>query len=192
MNGHLGFKYRMNAMSLKRIPEGDVSEDGHPCEAALQFRKSVVRMKIAEDVSADALDLAIAFAWIGKAVSRTDICAEWQIAGIDPNTYLIIPLLACSSDARSKALEIALKYKASIGMDRELVRLRASSAFLCAVATVRALSKNNPSVRDVLRLSELADLSSDFPKAQRTLPQAPGTGNVVMLDRFRTRRQAAT
>lgn len=179
-------------MSLKKIPEGDVSEDGHPCEAALQFRKAVVRMGVAEDISADALDLAISFAWIGKAISRTDIAAEWIVADIDPNTYLVVPLLSCSSDARKTALDIALRSKASLGMERELGRLRAASAFQGAVAAVKALSRANPSVRDVLRLSELADLSSSFPARQRKLPAAAGTGNVVMLDKFRQRRQAAT
>ena len=179
-------------MSRKRIPEGDVSEDGHPCEAALQFRKFVIRMGMAEDVSADALDLTIAFAWVGKAVSRTDICPEWLIAGIDPNTHLIVPLLACSGDARSKALGIALRSKPSFGMERELGRLRGSRAFQCAVATMNALASSKPSAKDVVRLSELADLSSGYPRSQRTMPKAPGTGNVVMLDRFRTRRQAAT
>src|SRR5690606_21899889 len=119
-------------------PEGDVAEDGHPCEAALQFRRSVVRMGIAEDVSADALDLAIAFAWIGKAVSRTDISAEWLLSGIDPNTFVVVPLLACSSDARKAALDIATRGKPSTGMERELGRLRASSAFQSAVSTVKA------------------------------------------------------
>ncbi|NTF17474.1 hypothetical protein G6L37_03505 [Agrobacterium rubi] len=179
-------------MSSRSIPDGDVAEDGHPCEAALQFRRSIVRMGVAEDVSADALDLAITFAWIGKAVSRTSVSAEWQIAGIDPNTYLIVPLLACSGDARRKSLEIAVRAQASAGMVRELGQLRASSAFQSAVATMRALMRSNPSARDVLRLSELAGLSSEFPKAQRTMPRTGGTGNVVMLDRFRTRRQAAS
>lgn len=148
-------------------------------------------MGIAEDVSADALDLAIAFAWIGKAVSRTDISAEWLLSGVDPNTFVVVPLLACSSDARKAALDIATRGKPSIGMERELGRLRASSAFQSAVSTVKALSRSNPSVRDVIRLSELADLSSVFPKNQRTLPSAAGTGNVVILDKFR-KRQAAT
>jgi hypothetical protein len=179
-------------MSLKKIPEGDVSEDGHPCETALQFRKAVFRMGVAEDISADALDLAIAFAWIGKAISRTDICAEWIVADLDPNTYLVIPLLSCSGSARRTALEIALKSKASLGMERELGRLRAASAFQSAVAAVKSLDRRNPSVRDVLRLSELADVSSSFPARQRKLPAAVGTGNVVLLDKFRQRRQAAT
>jgi hypothetical protein len=178
-------------MSLKRIPEGDVSEDGHPCEAALQFRKSVVRMGIAAEVSADALDLAISFAWMGKAISRTDVCAEWHFAGIDPNTYLIVPLLASSDEARRLGMEIALRSKATVGMERELGRLRAASGFLGAVSAMKALAKTNPSIRDVLRLSELADLSTSFPDKQRRLPASAGTGNVVLLDRFRQRRQAA-
>lgn len=179
-------------MSLKRIPEGDVSEDGHPCEAALQFRKAVVRMGVAEDISADALDLAISFAWIGKAVSRTDICAEWIVSDIDPNSYVVVPLLASSEEARRTALEIALRSKASLGMERELGRLRAASAFQGAVTAVKALARSNPSVRDVVRLSELAELSLAFPARQRRLPAAAGTGNVVLLDEFRQRRQAAT
>ncbi len=179
-------------MSLKKIPEGDVSEDGHPCEAALQFRRAVVRMGVAEDISADALDLAISFAWIGKAISRTDMAAEWIISDIDPNTYLVVPLLSCSSDARRVALEIALRSKASFGLERELGKLRSASAFQGAVAAVKALSKPNPSVRDVLRLSELADLSSSFPARQRKMPAAAGTGNVILLDKFRHHRQAAT
>jgi hypothetical protein len=179
-------------MSLKKIPEGDVSEDGHPCEAALQFRKAVVRMGVTDDISADALDLAISFAWIGKAISRTDICAEWIVANIDPNTYLIVPLLASSADARGKALEIALKSKPSLGMERELGRLRVASAFQGAVSAVKALSRQTPSARDLLRLSELADLSLAFPAGQRRLPSTAGTGNVLLLDKFRSRRQAAT
>lgn len=178
-------------MSLKRIPEGDPSEDGHPCEAALQFRKAVVRMGAAEDVSADALDLAIAFAWIGKAVSRTNVCAEWQVAGIDPNTYIIVPVLASSAQARETALSVALKSEAVAGMEADLRRLRGSSAFLSAVSTMKALASPRPDVRNVLRLSELAELASLFPKEQRRLPSVAGTGNVVLIERFRSRRQAA-
>jgi hypothetical protein len=179
-------------MNPRTIPEGDVSEDGHPCEAALQFRKAVVRSGIADEVSADALDLAISFAWIGKAVSRTDVAAEWIVAGIDPNTYLIVPLLSCSGSARSSAIEIATKSKATVGMERELSSLRSSKAFQAAVSALKDLHKSNPAVRDVIRLSELADVSRIFPAHQRTLPFMPATGNVVMLDRFRSRRQAAT
>lgn len=179
-------------MSLKRIPDGDAAEDGHPCEAALQFRRAVIRMDVANEVSADALDLAIAFAWIGKAVSRTDICAEWLVAGVDPNTFVIIPLLASSGDARVEALKVATTAKAMPGYERELSRLRAGSAFVNAVSVMKTLGRSNPGVRDVIRLSELAELSLDFPEHQRMLPKIAGSGNVVMLDKFRRRLQAAT
>lgn len=179
-------------MSLKRIPDGDAAEDGHPCEAALQFRRAIIRMDVANEISGDALDLAIAFAWIGKAISRTNVCAEWHVAGIDPNTFVIIPLLASSMEARVEALKIATTGIAMHGYQRELTRLRAGSGFISAVQIMRALGKSNPGVSDVMRLSELAELSLEFPDHQRMLPKVAGSGNVVILDKFRRQRQAAS
>lgn len=179
-------------MSLKRIPDGDAAEDGHPCEAALQFRRAVIRMDVANEISSDALDLAIAFAWIGKAVSRSDVCAEWHVAGIDPNTYVIIPLLSSSGEARAEALRVATVGAPMTGYERDLARLRAGRGFIAAVQVMKDIARSTPSVMDVMRLSELAELSLGFPEHQRSLPKVAGSGNVVMFDQIRKRRQAAS
>lgn len=178
-------------MSLRQIAEGDPAEDGHPCQAALMFREVVIKSGISGEVSADALDLAIAFAWIGKAVSRTVIAAEWLVEGVDPNAWQIVPLLATDADVRSEALKAARTAAAAKGFERELARIRSMAGFASAVETVASLATLRPDLKDVLRLSELASLASEIPKRQRTLPRSKRSGNVLMLDKFR-KRQAAS
>jgi hypothetical protein len=178
-------------MSLKFIADGDPAEDGHPCQAALMFRDVVIKSGIAGEVSADALDLAIAFAWIGKAVSRTTVASEWMIEGMDPNTWQVVPLLASDGDVRSEALKVALTGNPGKGFERELSRLRSTAGFVASVATMKSLASMRPDLKNVLRLSELAGLANGIPARQRTLPRAKRSGNVVILESFR-RRQAAS
>lgn len=178
-------------MSLKFVADGDPAEDGHPCQAALMFREVVIRSGICGEVSVDALDLAIVFAWIGKAVSRTTLASEWRIEGMDPNTWQIVPLLALDSDVRSEALSAAVSGAAERGFERELARLRSMSGFVSAVETMKTIASVRPDLKNILRLSELAELANGIPARQRTLPRSRRSGNVVILDAFRGRQAAS-
>ena len=177
-------------MQIIRAPDGDLAEDGHPCEAALQFRRTAIRLGVADEISGDALDLAVSFAWIGKAVSRTNVAAEWCVNGVDPNTYSVIALLGSTPALRRQALEIATGAPAMVGRERNLGRIRATSGFSAAVAAMKAVTSAKLSVRDMMRLSEISEVLNLFPVEERSLAFSRTTGNVVMLDAFRGSKAA--
>lgn len=173
-----------------RISAGDAAEDGHPCEVALAFRSAVIRSDIADEIPADVLDLAIQFAWIGKAVSRTVGLDEWCLSGIDPNTREMVAAMAMDSTARQAALDHAVKAKASPGLETSLRSIRSGQAFSHALRTVQSVCGRNPSISDVERLAILCDLSSRLSDTKR-LARARKAEGVVSLDAFRKRRKIA-
>ncbi|MCS4089739.1 hypothetical protein [Rhizobium sp. BK176] len=174
----------------KRLPAGDAAEDGHPCEVAIAFKDVVIRSDIADEVPADVVDLAIQFAWIGKAVSRTEGLNEWCLSGIDPNTREMVAAMAMDSLARETAIQHAVKGKAALGLEDSLRSIRASQGFRHAIKVVQSVCGRNPSISDVERLSDLADISSRLSDTKR-LAAAKAATAVVSLDAFRKHRKIA-
>jgi len=165
----------------------DVSEDGHPCEAALEFRRAAIRFGVADEIGADALDLAVAFAWIGKAVSRTTEAWPWITAGSDPNTWLMVRAMACDTEARRIALKTALSGEASPGFEGDLAALRTSQAFYGAAHAVsRTVSRDIPA-EEQTRLAELTAVAKLLPGPENVLP-VKAAPNVVALRDFRKRK----
>lgn len=173
----------------KRISAEDPSVDGHPCEAAIAFRDVVVRSDVTEEVPADVLDLAMQFAWLGKAVSRTTSLHQWFLSGIDPNTRDVIPAMAIDAHARAAALNQALTGDASPGMGDSLKSVRDCLAFKQAVKTVTGLCNANPPTADVMRLAVLCGISQRLGGVKRLAK--PPEGEVVSFEAFRKRRKAA-
>jgi hypothetical protein len=170
------------------ISAGDAAEDGHPCEAALAFRNVAIRSNIADEIPADVLDMAIQFAWIGKAISRTMALNEWCLAGIDPNTREIVAAMALDSETRQVALNHALKAKAIIGLESGLASIRRSSAFIHASKIVLSVCGARPSVADISKLAFLSSVASQLPDTRRIkFGQAQDT--VVSLEAFRKIRK---
>lgn len=174
----------------KRLSAGDAAEDGHPCEVAIAFRDVVIRSNVMDEIPADVLDLAIQFAWIGKAVSRTDGLHEWCLSGIDPNTREMVAAMSMDSLARETAIQHAVKGKAAYGLEESLRSIRSSQAFGHALKVVQSVCGRNPSVSDVERLAILADLSSQLSDTKR-LARAKAVEGVVSLDAFRKHRKIA-
>ncbi len=173
-----------------RLSDGDPAEDGHPCEVAFAFRDVVIRSDVADEVPADVLDLAVQFAWIGKAVSRTVGMNEWFLSGIDPNTRYMVAAMSMDTLSRQTALEHAVKGKALPGMESALRAVRCCQAFSHALRVVQSVSGRNPSVADVERLATLCDMSARLSDTKR-LASARAQTDVISLDAFRKHRKKA-
>ncbi len=174
----------------KRLSAGDAAEDGHPCEVAIAFRDVVIRSNVIDEIPADVLDLAIQFAWIGKAVSRTEGLHEWCLSGIDPNTREMIAAMSMDTLTRETAIQHAVRSKAAYGLEESLRSIRSSQAFGHALRVVQSVCGRNPSVADVERLAFLAHLSSQLSDTKR-LARAKAAEGVVSLDAFRKQRKIA-
>lgn len=172
-------------------PHGDPSEDGHPCEAALEFRRAAIRCRVVDELPADVVDLATAYAWIGKAVSRTTACAAWLEAGADPNTWHGIRAMAAYPRARSLALSAAKSAEAAAGMERQLRAVRNSPGFKAACATMEAVAAGDPG--ETWRSSWLQGVAAKLPGPDVAAAGARGgtVAEVVSLDAWRTRKSAA-
>nr|WP_250807882.1 hypothetical protein [Neorhizobium tomejilense] len=173
-----------------RNAAGDASEDGHPCEVAIRFREAAIRSGVIDEIPADALDLAIQFAWIGKAISRTVDLDEWFLSEIDPNTRAIIAAMSIDTTARQTALQHAVKSKAAPGLETSLRSIRSSQAFSHALRVVQTVCGRNPSVADIERLAVLCEVSGMLSDTKR-LGRAKAAEGVVSLDAFRKRRKFA-
>lgn len=168
------------AMKRPSVHIDSIAEDGHPCEAALEFRRQVIRHGIIREVSADALDMAVTFAWIGKAISRSKAIARWKINDIDPNTWEFLTALSLSHQLRTLALHDAMEAEASTGRVEELKQIRKLRGFCAAVATLTLLTSPNPQAGDVLRLAELSRIAEKLP-GKKVTKIANGTANNVVL-----------
>lgn len=177
---------------MKRLQEkiDTVAEDGHPCEAALEFRRDIVRHDVASEVSADALDMAISFAWLGKAVSRTTALTKWSACGVDPNTSDFIRALALSDQLRRTAAVDAVECGALTGRDVELGELRKSHGFMAAMRAVQGLLSMRPQSVDVMRLSELHSLASGLPGKKISKISTDAWANVLPFpNEYKKRRR---
>lgn len=174
----------------KRLSAGDAAEDGHPCEVALSFRLAAIRSDIVDEIPADVLDLAIQFAWIGKAVSRTASLDQWCMSGIDPNTREMVAAMATDHQTRQTALAQAIRSKASYGLESSLRSIRSSQAFMHALKVVQSICSRTPSVTDIERLAILADLSSKLSDTKR-LAISKAFDGVLSLEAFRKRKRIA-
>jgi hypothetical protein len=176
-------------MRRKWIPAGDASEDGHPCEAALALRDTVIRSDIVDEVPGDVLDLATQFAWIGKAISRTTHLSEWLVGGIDPNTWHMIASLAVDNRMRLIAVEQAATGQAAPRMEANLHAIRTSQAFRHALKTMRSLTGKSPSPADIERLAILSDVVRPLPNVKKLAERVEAS--VVSLDAFKKQRRIA-
>jgi hypothetical protein len=173
-----------------RNETGDPAEDGHPCEVALRFREAAIRSGVVDEVPADVLDLAIQFAWMGKAISRTVDLNEWCLSGVDPNTREIVAAMSMDSATRQIALHHAVKGIAAAGLEKSLRRIRSAQGFGHAVRVVQTVCGRNPSVADVERLSALNAISAGLVDTRR-LERAVAAEGVVSLDAVRKQRKVA-
>lgn len=170
-------------MNTIRPKEGDVSEDGHPCEAALEFRRAAIRYGVIDEIPADVLDLAVAYAWIGKAVSRTAEAAAWQRQGIDPNTWQMVRAMASGKGTLAAAHAAATREAAAPGFQRELAILRASVAFSSACGQVEMSLFGDRRASVAFRTSELSRIAAGLPGAEPTSLHA--SDKVVRIEDFR-------
>ena len=171
------------------INESDPAVDGHPCEVALAFRHVIIRSGIAEEIQSDIIDLAIQFAWIGKAISRTQKIDNWFISGIDPNARGIITAMATDSFTRQTALTHAINGKAIKGMEKSLINIRKTKAFMNAADTVKALC-TIPSPCEIERLSKLCGLAIDMGDRCRFLKQR-NENTIISIEAFKKRQEMA-
>ncbi len=176
-------------MRRTRNQVDSTSEDGHPCEVALEFRRTIIRQDIARDISADALDLAISFAWIGKAISRSGALAKWLLNKIDPNCEDFIRALASSDQMRRAALSDALTASATTGRDDELRTIRELQAFKQATQALRHVTSSSPKSVEVLRLAELQELSSQLPGKQVKCISTAPSDNILLFPTMRKSRK---
>lgn len=167
----------------------DASEDGHPCEAALEFRRVAIRCGAADEVPVDALDLAVAYAWIGKVVSRTADVGSWVLAGADPNTWQMIRAMALDAEVRKAALASAKSGSPSaIFGESHLKKLRATKGFHIAFEQVSKTVAHTVHPADVERIAVLSSIARALPGAQ--LKRVPGSqGNLIMLEAYRSRKR---
>jgi len=118
----------------------DFAFDGHPCEAALEFRRAVVRFGVADELTADAVDLATCMAWLGKAISRTEALHAWLRSGTDPNTWQAVRVLASDFSLCRIALDAASNCPPKYGMEAELKAIRESRGYARAALEVQGIA----------------------------------------------------
>jgi len=170
--------------------EGDASEDGHPCESALEFRRLLRCWGMADEIPADVLDLCIALAWIGKAVSRTDAVYEFRDMGVDPNTWQIIAGMASEHEVAVRAMAVAMTGEPDSRRGPELAMVRQSEAFRNAYETVaRAMEHVGSSTTASRRWTYLRTLADGVIKIELPKPTPP---QVVSLAAARRRLRAET
>lgn len=157
----------------------EVAEDGHPSEAALEFRKQAIRLSIVKEVSADAVDLAISWAWLGKAISRTKASVRWGLEGIDANTFEFIVALGKSHALRAAAIADATGAEALSGRREELFKIRKLAGFLNAVNQCQRAAGASTRQIDVLRLSELNFIAGQMPGSAGAKIHAVEISNVL-------------
>ncbi len=157
----------------------EVAEDGHPSEAALEFRKQAIRLGIVKEVSADAVDLAVSWAWLGKAISRTKASVRWGLEGIDANTFEFIVALGKSHALRATAIADATGAEALSGRREELLKIRKLGGFLNAVNQCQKAAGTSIRQIDVLRLSELSFVAGRMPGSSVTKIQAVEISNIL-------------
>src|SRR5690606_31783728 len=164
----------------------DLSEDGHPCEAALEFRRLAIRNGIVGDLSINSLDLAISFAWAGKAISRTRKLDSWMQAGVDPNSLDIIRAMSLDAEVRRDALKDARNAQAVNTFASSLHTLRKSTAFQRAMTSVGSTLSSTRS-DTISMLVELAYVAKRLP-GWDIKPEMTRTNNLVRLDSYRKKR----
>lgn len=157
----------------------EVAEDGHPSEAALEFRKQAIRLDIVKEVSADAVDLAISWAWLGKAISRTKASVRWGLEGIDANTFEFIVALGKSHALRATAIADATSAEALSGRREELLKIRKLGGFLNAVNQCQKAAGVSIRQIDVMRLSELSYIAGQMPGSSVTKIHAVEISNIL-------------
>jgi hypothetical protein len=157
------------------------AEDGHPCEAALEFRRSVIRADIAREISADALDLAISFAWIGKAISRSSALSKWLLSKIDPNCEDFVRAMSSSDQMRRAALADALTASPTVGREAELQQIRGLQGFKQAIQMLDLITGASPDSRQISRLAELHSLALKLPGEQSKQISTSPSDNIVLF-----------
>lgn len=181
-----GFKTWTMQMPKSIYVNTDISEDGHPCEAALEFRRVAIIHGIASDINAHALDLSISFAWAGKAISRSKKIDAWLQIGIDPNTWDIIRALALDSELRRQAIIDAKEAKPIACFTEALRYLRHSTAFQRAINTIESTTTSSDNIRDdvLSSLSELSHIAKKIPGPHPN-PHIVKVDNLIRLDTYR-------
>lgn len=134
-----------------------IPDDGHPCEAALEFRRTAICSGLTEELSADAIAFATSIAWIGKAISRTTDMHRWLSAGVDTNTWQFVRVIASDYHLVWIAVDTALNSPGKYGMSDELDQIRKSKGFISARDEVKQALSRNPS-QCVVELTRLARL----------------------------------
>lgn len=167
-----------------------VSEDGHPSEAAIELRRAAIRMNIVKEISADALDLAINYAWVGKAVSRTKASTKWQIQGVDPNTYEFILAMASDSSIRETAIKDALESEPARGRKPEIDNIRSLCGFQNAVENLKRTVLKARAARELARMAELCYISQCILERKKIKPKPIVLDNVVAFPVKKNEKQS--
>jgi len=170
--------------------EGDASEDGHPCEAALEFRRLLRCWGMADEIPADVLDLCVSLAWIGKAVSRTEAVYQFREMGVDPNTWQIIAGMASEDEVARRAMAASLDAPPDSRRGQDLALVRQSEAFRSAYGAVAsAMAHSSRSTAASRRWVYLRTLTDGMIKIDLPKPTSP---QVVSLAAARRRLRAGT
>jgi len=167
------------------MPEvGDASEDGHPCEAALEFRRLLRCWGMADEIPADVLDLCVSLAWIGKAVSRTDAVYEFREMGVDPNTWQIIAGMASEDEVARRAMSASVNASPDNRRGQELLLVRQSEAFRNAYDVVaNAMSPSGGSTAASRRWVYLRTLADGMIRIELPKPVPPQVVNLAAARR---------
>lgn len=186
---HYEIGRRVNTMKRNIDNLDEVAEDGHPSEAALEFRKQAIRLGIVKEISADAVDLAISWAWLGKAISRTKAATKWGVEGVDANTFEFVVALGKSHALRQTAINDATSAEAMPGRREELLKIRKLAGFLNAVNQSQKVTTVSTRQVDVMRLSELTYIAGQMPGSDLSRIKTLETSNVLPFARLSKRKK---
>jgi len=177
----------MSGSGANRPGSGDPSDGGHPCEAALEFRRVLRLWGYAMDLPADILDLCISIAWIGKAISRTEAMQDFREMGIDPHTWKMIPGMVARDEIAALALNASMHAPPELGRESDLAMVRQSEAFRIAHDAIsRAVSPAHRTSAAAWRWARLREMSHGVIEVRP--PRLPP--QVVDLEIIRRRRAA--
>lgn len=131
----------MYSYGHRQTGEGDISEDGHPMQAAMEFRRWLIIHGISDEIPADILDLCYHFSWLGKAVRQVLHARGIHEVGLDFNSFHAIRFFASSLCLSRLGYDVLKDYEDRNHLDQGC---RQQACVLCSLAyrnAMRAVAK---------------------------------------------------